>query len=94
MTITDIFLLLGGIALFLYGMKIMAEGLNLIAGIHMKKILEKLTNNTLMGMLVGTIVTAVIQSSTAVTVMVVGFVNAGMMTLPQAVGVVLGANIG
>ena len=94
MGLTDIFLLLGGIALFLYGMKIMAEGLNLLAGEQMKKILEKLTNNIFVAMLVGTIVTATIQSSTAVTVMVVGFVNAGMMTLIQAVGVIMGANIG
>ncbi len=94
MKLTDIFALLGGLALFLYGMKIMGDGLELAAGTQLQKILEKLTTNRFLGMLVGLIVTAVIQSSSATTVMVVGFVNAGLMNLNQAVGVIMGANIG
>lgn len=94
MKITDLFALLGGLALFLYGMKIMGDGLELVAGSQLQKILEKLTTNRVLGMLVGVAVTAVIQSSSATTVMVVGFVNAGLMNLSQAVGVIMGANIG
>ena len=86
--------LLGGLGLFLYGMNIMAEGLQKSAGDKLKTILEKLTSNTIMGVLVGTVVTAIIQSSSAATVMVVGFVNAGIMNLTQAIGVIMGANIG
>ena len=94
MKITDVFTLLGGLALFLYGMKIMGDGLELVAGTQLQKILEKLTTNRFLGMLVGLGVTAVIQSSSATTVMVVGFVNAGLMNLSQAVGVIMGANVG
>ena len=84
----------GGLGLFLYGMKLMSDGLENIAGEKLKSILEKITSNRLMGVFVGTIVTAVIQSSSATTVMVVSFVNAGLMTLTQATGVILGSNIG
>ena len=86
--------LLGGLGLFLYGMNLMAEGLQKSAGDKLKKIVEKLTSNTVIGVLVGTVVTAIIQSSSAATVMVVGFVNAGIMSLSQAIGVIMGANIG
>ena len=86
--------LLGGLGLFLYGMNLMAEGIQKSAGDKLKKIVEKLTSNTVMGVLVGTVVTAIIQSSSAATVMVVGFVNAGIMSLSQAIGVIMGANIG
>ena len=89
-----VFGLLGGLGLFLYGMKIMSEGLQKVAGDRMRKILAALTTNRLVGTLVGLAVTAIIQSSSATTVMVVGFVNAGLMSLVQAIGVVLGANIG
>lgn len=94
MKITDIFGLLGGLALFLYGMQMMSNGLEAAAGNKMKKILEKLTANRFLGVLVGAAITAVIQSSSATTVMVVGFVNASMMTLNQAVWIIMGANIG
>lgn len=86
--------LMGGLGLFLYGMNLMAEGLQKSAGTKLKKIIELLTSNLLMGVLVGAGVTAVIQSSSATTVMVVGFVNAGIMNLTQAMGVIMGANIG
>ena len=86
--------LLGGLGLFLYGMNLMAEGLQKSAGEKLKKIVEKLTSNTVMGVLVGAVVTAIIQSSSAATVMVVGFVNAGIMNLSQAIGVIMGANVG
>jgi phosphate:Na+ symporter len=91
---TLIFGVLGGLGLFLFGMKIMSEGLQKVAGDRMRKILSALTSNRIMGTLVGLAVTAIIQSSSATTVMVVGFVNAGLMSLVQAIGVVLGANIG
>lgn len=91
---TLVFGLLGGLGLFLFGMKIMSEGLQKVAGDRMRKILAALTTNRLVGTLVGLAVTAIIQSSSATTVMVVGFVNAGLMSLVQAIGVVLGANIG
>lgn len=84
----------GGLGLFLYGMKLMSDGLENIAGEKLKSILEKITSNKIMGVLVGTVVTAIIQSSSAITVMVVSFVNAGLMTLGQATGVILGSNIG
>lgn len=87
-------MLLGGLGLFLYGMKLMGDGLEMAAGSRLKKIVEKLTRNKYMGALVGLIVTMVIQSSSSTTVMVVGFVNAGLMTLAQATGVIMGANIG
>ena len=86
--------LLGGLALFLYGMQMMSDGLEEVAGDRMEKILEKLTSNRLIGVAVGALITAVIQSSSATTVMVVGFVNTGMMTLQQAVWIIMGANIG
>ena len=94
MKITDFFSLLGGLALFLYGMRMMSNGLEAAAGNKMKQILEKLTANRFLGVLVGAGITAVIQSSSATTVMVVGFVNSGMMTLKQAVWIIMGANIG
>lgn len=86
--------LIGGLGMFLYGMNVMGDGLQKVAGEKLKRIIEMLTTNKLMGVLVGTIVTAIIQSSSATTVMTVGFVNAGIMTLQQAVGIVMGANIG
>ena len=89
-----IFGLMGGLGLFLFGMKIMSEGLQKIAGSRMRKILSALTSNRIVGTLVGIAVTAMIQSSSATTVMVVGFVNAGLMSLVQSIGVILGANIG
>lgn len=86
--------LMGGLGLFLFGMNLMGDGLQKSAGSKLKKIIELLTSNTIMGVLVGMVVTMVIQSSSATTVMVVGFVNAGIMTLGQAIGVIMGANIG
>lgn len=94
MEIKDILMLLGGLALFLYGMQMMSNGLETAAGNKMKRILEKLTSNRFKGVLVGAAITAVIQSSSATTVMVVGFVNSGLMTLKQAVWVIMGANVG
>ena len=94
MGITEILSLFGGLALFLYGMQMMGNGLEAAAGNKMKSILEKLTSNRIVGVLVGAGITAVIQSSSATTVMVVGFVNSGLMTLQQAVWVIMGANIG
>ena len=94
MKITDLISLLGGLGLFLYGMQMMSNGLEAAAGNRMKKILEKLTANRFLGVLVGAGITAAIQSSSATTVMVVGFVNSGMMTLGQAVWIIMGANIG
>ena len=94
MEIANLLSLLGGLALFLYGMQMMSSGLEAAAGDKMKSILERLTANRFMGVLVGAVITAVIQSSSATTVMVVGFVNAGMMTLNQAVWIIMGANIG
>ena len=94
MTIENVLGLLGGLALFLYGMQMMSTGLEAAAGNKMKLILEKITANRFVGVLVGALITAVIQSSSATTVMVVGFVNSGMMTLRQAVWIIMGANIG
>ena len=94
MGIKDILSLFGGLALFLYGMQMMSNGLEAAAGNKMKSILEKLTSNRIKGVLVGAAITAVIQSSSATTVMVVGFVNSGLMTLQQAVWIIMGANIG
>ena len=85
---------IGGLALFIYGMSIMAQGLQNAAGSKMKSILEALTQNKLMGIALGALVTAIVQSSSATTVMVVGFVNAGLMNLTQAMSVIMGANIG
>ncbi len=94
MKISDLCMLLGGLALFLYGMQMMSGGLEAAAGNKMKTILEKLTANRFLGVLVGAGITAVIQSSSATTVMVVGFVNSGLMTLGQAMWIIMGANIG
>lgn len=94
MEFTDIMGMLGGLALFLYGMQMMSTGLEVSAGNKMKQILEKLTTNRFLGIGVGALITALIQSSSATTVMVVGFVNSGMMTLRQAVWIIMGANIG
>ena len=92
--VSMLFTFIGGLGMFLYGMHIMAEGLQHFAGGRMQKLMGFLTQNRVMAILVGTLVTAVIQSSSATTVMVVGFVNAGMLNLSQAVGVIMGANIG
>ncbi len=89
-----VFGLLGGLALFLYGMNSMSDALQKAAGEKMKRILEILTKNPIMGALAGALVTAVLQSSSATTVMVIGFVSAGLMTLPQGISVIFGANIG
>ena len=89
-----IFGLLGGLALFLYGMDLMGEGLQKAAGNRMRRILEVLTGIPIIGVLVGALVTSIIQSSSATTVMTVGFVNAGLLTLKQAISVIMGANIG
>ena len=94
MQLSDFLGLLGGLALFLYGMQMMSSGLEAAAGSRMKNILERLTANRFLGVLVGAGITAVIQSSSATTVMVVGFVNAGIMSLNQAVWVIMGANVG
>lgn len=93
-TLKVIIQLMGGLGLFIYGMKLMGDGLENAAGEGLKRILEKVTSNRLLGVGIGAIVTAVIQSSSATTVMVVGFVNAGLMSLAQAAGVIMGANIG
>lgn len=87
-------MLLGGLSLFLCGMQMMSSNLEAVAGDRLKGILEKLTSNRILGVLVGAVITAVIQSSSATTVMVVGFVNSGLMTLRQAVWIIMGANIG
>lgn len=94
MGVTQVMNLFGGLALFLYGMQMMSGGLEAAAGNRMKQILEKLTSNRFLGVAVGAGITAVIQSSSATTVMVVGFVNSGMMTLRQAVWIIMGANVG
>ena len=92
--IGNLFAFIGGLGMFLYGMDIMASGLQKTAGSKMKELLGYLTNNRFLGVLVGALVTAIIQSSSATTVMIVGFVNAGIMNLTQAAGVIMGANIG
>lgn len=94
MTVFDIFTLLGGIAMFLFGMNVMGDNLEKISGGKLETILEKMTNNRIKGVLLGTFVTALIQSSGAVTVMAVGFVNSGIMALRQVIGIIMGANIG
>lgn len=86
--------LIAGLGMFLYGMNVMGDGLQKAAGDKLKKIIEMLTTNRIMGVLVGAVVTGIIQSSSATTVMTVGFVNAGIMTLKQAIGIIMGANIG
>jgi phosphate:Na+ symporter len=92
--VQSIFLILGGLGLFIYGMNIMSDGLSSIAGDRMHSVLEKATSNRFFGITLGAVVTMIIQSSSATTVMVVGFVNASLMTLQQAIGVIMGANIG
>ena len=94
MTIFDVFYMLGGVGLFLFGMTVMSTGLKNAAGDNLQSILEKVTSNKFIAVLVGIGITMVIQSSSATVVMVIGFVNAGMMNLAQAIGVVLGSNIG
>lgn len=94
MAIANTIALLGGLAFFLFGMSLLGEGLKRVAGSKMENILGKLTSTTFKGVILGTLVTAVIQSSSATTVMVVGFVNSGIMKLANAVGVIMGANIG
>ncbi len=94
MSVANILSMAGGLGLFLFGIRTMGDGLENAAGAKLKKMLEVLTGNRFLAVLVGFVVTAIIQSSTATTVMVVGFVNAGMMSLAQAVGVIMGANIG
>ncbi|MCJ7690631.1 MAG: Na/Pi symporter, partial [Clostridiaceae bacterium] len=86
--------LFGGLGLFLYGMKLMGDGLENVSGEKLKKIFERITSNPVKGVATGAIITTVIQSSSATTVMVVGFVNAGLMNLYQAAAVIMGANIG
>lgn len=93
-SIIDLLSFIGSLALFLYGMKLMSEALQKVAGARMRSILTAMTQNRFMGILTGVFVTAVIQSSSATTVMVVSFVNAGLMTLAQSIGVIMGANIG
>ena len=94
MTIANAIILLGGLGFFLFGMSLLGEGLKRVAGSKLETILEKLTSTTFKGVLLGTLVTAVIQSSSATTVMVVGFVNSGIMKLANAIGIIMGANIG
>ena len=90
----SILTLVGGLAMFLYGMQVMGDGLEKLSGGKLEKILENLSSNRVKAVLVGAAVTAIIQSSSATTVMVVGFVNSGIMHLSQAVGFIMGANIG
>lgn len=94
MNIFSIIMLLGGLAMFLYGMEVMSDGLKNASGTALKRVLEKVTSNAFMGVLTGTLVTAVIQSSTATIVIAVGLITAGILNLKQAVSIVLGANIG
>ena len=94
MTIAEMISLLGGVGLFLFGMSIMSTGLKNSCGDNLQIILEKATTNKLVAVLVGLIMTVLVQSSSATDVMVIGFVNSGMMALTQAIGVILGANIG
>ncbi|MDE6391217.1 MAG: Na/Pi symporter, partial [Duncaniella sp.] len=90
----DFLCLLGSVALFLYGMKVMSEGLQKAAGDRLRNILSAMTRNRFTGMLTGILITALIQSSSASTVMVVSFVNAGLMSLAQSMAVIMGANVG
>ena len=94
MDLFDVLSLVGGLALFLFGMNIMGSSLEKKAGGQLKTVLGKMTDSPFKGFLLGLIVTSVIQSSSATTVMVVGFVNSGIMTLHQAVGPIMGANVG
>ena len=92
--IFDLLRLLGALGLFLFGMKLMSESLQKVAGAKMRSILSAMTSNKFMGVFTGFIITSIIQSSSATTVMVVSFVNAGLLSLAQSVGVIMGANIG
>ncbi len=94
MSIFNVITLMGGLALFLYGMSLMSDKLEKLAGGKLEQIFEKLTSNRFKGLLLGVLVTAVIQSSSATTVMLVGFVNSGIMRLSQAISIIMGANIG
>ena len=94
MEIKDILSFLGGLALFFYGMHMMSGGLEAAAGNYMKQILERLTANRFLGVAAGAVITAIIQSSSATMAMVVGFLSSGMITLEQAVWVIMGANLG
>ncbi len=94
MDIFGVLSFIGGLAMFLYGMSAMGDGLTKLSGGKMERLLEKLTSRRIMAVLLGAGVTAVIQSSSATTVMVVGFVNSGLMKLDQAVGIIMGANVG
>ena len=94
MNFFDVLTLVGGLCLFLFGMNIMGDALERRAGNKLSAIIGKLTTNKFLGFLTGLLVTAIIQSSSATTVMVVGFVNSGLMTLRQSIGVIMGANIG
>ena len=94
MTIANVISLLGGLGFFLFGMSLLGDGLKRVAGSKLETILGKLTSTTFKGILLGSLVTAVIQSSSATTVMVVGFVNSGIMKLANAIGIIMGANIG
>lgn len=94
MDIFGVLTMIGGLAMFLYGMNAMGDGLAKLSGGKLEQILEKLTSKRIMAVLLGVVVTAIIQSSSATTVMVVGFVNSGIMQLSQAVGIIMGANIG
>ena len=93
-TLQTLFGLLGGLAIFLYGMNKMSDALQKAAGDKMKRILGFLTKNPVMGVLAGALVTTVLQSSSATTVMIIGFVSAGLISMPQAISVIFGANIG
>ena len=93
-TMEILFGLFGGLAIFIYGMNLMSENLQKAAGDKMKAILALLTKNPVLGVLAGALTTAVLQSSSATTVMAIGFVSAGLMTLPQAISIIFGANIG
>ena len=93
-TFYDFLVLVGSLGLFLYGMKLMSEGLQKIAGDKLRAVLSAMTSNRFVGMLTGLLITTVIQSSSATTVMVVSFVNAGLLSLVQSVSVIMGANIG
>ena len=93
-TMAIIIMLCGGLGLFLYGMKLMSDSIEKVAGAKLRSVLEVLTKNRFAGLIVGIIFTAIVQSSSATTVMVVSFVNAGLMDLFQAAGVIFGANIG
>ena len=94
MGIANAITLLGGLGFFLFGMSLLGDGLKRVAGSQLETVLGKLTSTTFRGVLLGALVTAVIQSSSATTVMVVGFVNSGIMQLTNAIGIIMGANIG